>query len=112
MSHAHVRRDSAQARARWEPRYRAYIEWVNELQSRSSEGRFHGLGEFDFDRLCRHTALCGSPAEVLERMAEIQRLLHLDTHVVMLDMGGMPDDELFPTIELVGAEIIPELRSR
>ncbi len=112
VSHAHVRRDSAAARDRWEPRYRAYIEWVNELQSRSSEGRNPGLGEFDFERLCRHTALCGSPAEVLERMAEIQQLLHLDTHVVMLDMGGLPDDELFATIELVGAEIIPELRRR
>jgi alkanesulfonate monooxygenase SsuD/methylene tetrahydromethanopterin reductase-like flavin-dependent oxidoreductase (luciferase family) len=112
VSHAHVRRDSAQARTCWEPRYRAYIEWVNELQSRSSDGRNPGLGEFDFERLCRHTALCGSPAEVLERMGEIQRLLHLDTHVVMLDMGGLPDDELFPTIELVGAEVIPALQTR
>jgi alkanesulfonate monooxygenase SsuD/methylene tetrahydromethanopterin reductase-like flavin-dependent oxidoreductase (luciferase family) len=112
VSHAHVRRDSAEARSRWEPRYRAYIEWVNELQSRSSEGRNPGLGAFDFERLCRHTALCGSPAEVLERMATIHDLLHLDTHVVMLDMGGMPDDELFPTIDLFGAELIPELRRR
>jgi alkanesulfonate monooxygenase SsuD/methylene tetrahydromethanopterin reductase-like flavin-dependent oxidoreductase (luciferase family) len=110
VSHAHVRHDSAEARSRWEPRYRAYIEWVNELQSRSSEGRNPGLGGFDFERLCRHTALCGTPAEVLERMAAIQDLLHLDTHVVMLDMGGMPDEELFPTIDLFGAEIIPELR--
>jgi alkanesulfonate monooxygenase SsuD/methylene tetrahydromethanopterin reductase-like flavin-dependent oxidoreductase (luciferase family) len=112
VSHAHVERESATARARWEPRYRAYIEWVNELQSRSSEGRNPGLGEFDFERLCRHTALCGSPAEVLDRMAEIQALLHLDTHVVMLDMGGLPDDELFPAIELLGAEVVPELRGR
>jgi len=111
-SHAHVRRNSAEARARWEPRYRAYIEWVNELQLRSSEGRNPGMGNFDFGRLCRHTALCGSPAEVLDRMATIQQILHLDTHLLMFDMGGMPDDELFATIELVGADIIPEARRR
>jgi hypothetical protein len=29
----------------------------------------------------------------------------------MLDMGGLPDDELFPTIELVGTDIIPALRA-
>jgi alkanesulfonate monooxygenase SsuD/methylene tetrahydromethanopterin reductase-like flavin-dependent oxidoreductase (luciferase family) len=110
VSHAHVARDSATARTRWEPRYRAYIEWVNELQSRSSEGRHHGLGEFDFDSLCQHTAICGSPAQVVERMGTIRRQLHLDTHILMLDMGGLPDDELFATIELVGAEVIPALR--
>jgi alkanesulfonate monooxygenase SsuD/methylene tetrahydromethanopterin reductase-like flavin-dependent oxidoreductase (luciferase family) len=112
VSHAHVRPSSQEARARWEPRYRAYIEWVNELQSRSSEGRGHGLGSFDFDALCRHTALCGSPAEVLERMATIQELLHLDAHVVMLDMGGLPDDELFAVIELMGTGVLPALRAR
>ena len=112
VSHAHVRRDSAEARARWEPRYRAYIEWVNDLQSRSSEGRNPGLGGFDFESLCRHTALCGSPAEVLDRMSTLQEQLHLDTHVLMFDMGGLPDDELFETIDLVGAEIVPALRAR
>ena len=112
VSHAHVRPDSAEAHARWEPRYRAYIEWVNELQSRSSEGRNPGLGGFDFDQLCRSTALCGSPAEVLDRMATMQQVLHLDTHVLMLDMGGLPDVELFPMIELVGAELLPTLRQR
>jgi alkanesulfonate monooxygenase SsuD/methylene tetrahydromethanopterin reductase-like flavin-dependent oxidoreductase (luciferase family) len=112
VSHAHVDRDSATARRRWEPRYRAYIEWVNDLQSRSSDGRNRGLGGFDFDALCRSTALCGSPAEVLDRMGQIQDLLHLDTHVVMLDMGGLPDGELFAAIELFGSDVIPEVRQR
>src|SRR4051794_7776316 len=44
VSHAHVAADGAMARARWEPRYRAYIEWVNDLQTRSSAGRNRGLG--------------------------------------------------------------------
>ena len=109
VSHAHVERDSARAHARWAPRYRAYIEWVNDLQSRSSEGRTRGLGEFDYGRLCATTAVCGSPAEVVERMGEMRELLHLDAHALMFDMGGLPDDELFATIELVGAEVLPLL---
>jgi alkanesulfonate monooxygenase SsuD/methylene tetrahydromethanopterin reductase-like flavin-dependent oxidoreductase (luciferase family) len=112
VSHAHVARDSALARKRWEPRYRAYIEWVNDLVTRSSEGRSGGLGGFDFAKLCRHTALCGSPAEVLDRMGTMREVLHLDTHVLMFDMGGLPDSELFEVIELTGAELIPTLRER
>lgn len=109
VSHAHVHRDSATARARWEPRYRAYIEWVNDLQVRSSDGRNQGLGGFDFDRLCATTAICGSPDEVVNRMGEMRDLLHLDVHTLMFDMGGLPDDELFATIDLVGAEVLPQL---
>ena len=109
VSHAHVHRDSATARARWEPRYRAYIEWVNELQAWSSAGRNRGLGRFDFDLLCSTTAICGSPAEVVDRMGVLRERLHLDVHALMFDMGGLPDDELFTTIELVGAEVIPVL---
>ena len=30
----------------------------------------------------------------------------------MFDMGGLPDEELFAVIDLVGAEIIPTLRNR
>jgi alkanesulfonate monooxygenase SsuD/methylene tetrahydromethanopterin reductase-like flavin-dependent oxidoreductase (luciferase family) len=108
-SHAHVEPDSAAAKHHWEPRYRAYIEWVNELQRQSTGGRGAGLGGFDFEHLCRHTALCGSPAEVVDRMGEIRELLHLDTHLLMFDMGGLPADELAATIELTGAEVIPKL---
>ena len=109
VSHCHVERDSGRAHARWEPRYRAYVEWVNDLQTRSSAGRNHGLGGFDYQRLCATTAICGSPDEVIERISGLRELLHLDSHTLMFDMGGMPDDELFATIELTGTEVIPNL---
>lgn len=108
-SHAHVAPDSAAARRSWEPRYRTYIEWVNDLQLRSSGGRNPGLGGFDFDALCRNVALCGSPAAVVERMGEMRELLHLDTHLLMFDLGGLPDAELRRTIELVGSDVLPQV---
>ena len=106
VSHAHVAPTSAIARQRWEPRYRAYIEWVNDLVCRSTGGASRGLGPFDFDRLCATTAICGSPAEVIDRMSTLREVLHLDTHIVMFDMGGLPDAELFDTLELFGTDVL------
>ena len=107
--HTFVHADSATARARWVPRYQAYIEWVNDLQFHSSGGRSKGLGQFDFDALISETAVCGSPAEVVDRLGTIAETLSLDTQILMFDMGGMPDDELFAAIELTGSHVIPEL---
>ncbi len=100
----------AEARQRWEPRYRAYIEFVNDLVAWSTNGVSNGLGGFDFDRLCATTAVCGSAGEVVDRLGHLTELLSLDTVLVMLDMGGMPDAELFGAIERTGAEVLPALR--
>ena len=105
--HCHVGRTTASARAAMEPRYRTYIEWVNELTAWSSNGRSPGLGAFDFDRLAATTAICGSPAEVIERMAKIRETLSLDTQILMFDFGGMPEDLLMETIALTGTEVLP-----
>jgi alkanesulfonate monooxygenase SsuD/methylene tetrahydromethanopterin reductase-like flavin-dependent oxidoreductase (luciferase family) len=107
--HTFVHADSAMAKARWEPRYRAYIEWVNDLVRWSTNGASNGLGTFDFDALTANTALCGSPDEVVNRMGELREALRLDTQILMLDMGGMPDGELFDAINLVGSVVLPQL---
>ena len=49
------------------------------------------------------------PAEVVDRIGQMRDLLHLDTHLVKFDMGGMPHDEVAATIERFGAEVIPQL---
>ena len=69
--------------------------------------RSPGLGGFDFDTLISNTAMCGSPAEVIDRMGRIRETLRLDTQILMCDMGGMPDFELFECIGLIGSDIIP-----
>ena len=40
----------------------------------------------------------------------LRELLHLDTYLLMFDMGGMPLDRIAGAIEMVGAEVIPQLR--
>lgn len=108
-THLWVAPSSQQARAQWEARYRAYIEWVNELVAWSTGRPLAGFGAFDFDQRTSQSAVCGSPAEVTDRLGSIAEALSLDTSIVMLDMGGMPDAELFPAIELFGAEVLPHL---
>ncbi len=105
-THTFVHESSQRAKEIWEPRYRAYIEWVNDLQFQSSGGRNAGLGGFDFDTLLANTAMCGSPEQLIDRMGQISEALHLDTQILMFDMGGMPDAELFACMELTGKEVI------
>jgi alkanesulfonate monooxygenase SsuD/methylene tetrahydromethanopterin reductase-like flavin-dependent oxidoreductase (luciferase family) len=107
-THTYIHESSQRARQIWEPRYRAYIEWVNALQSASSGGKMSGLGNFDFEALTASTAMCGSPEEVVDRMGSMREKLHLDTQILMFDMGGLPDTELFDVIELAGESLLPQ----
>ena len=109
-AHAWVAPDEATARREWEPRYRAYVEWVNELFRVSSglpDGQ--GLGTFDFEERLRTIAICGTPAQAVDRIRSISEVLSLDTFLLMFDMGGMPLPDVLRTIELVGAEVLPHL---
>lgn len=108
-SHAWIGKDSASARKQWEPRYGAYINWVNALIAESMGRSDVSIGAFDFDERCRTTAICGSPAEVANRINEIKELLSLDTYLLKFDMGGMPHADVARTIELAGAEVLPQL---
>ena len=40
-------------------------------------------------------------------MGQLHQELRIDTHLLMLDMGGMPDAELFEAIELTGSAVLP-----
>jgi alkanesulfonate monooxygenase SsuD/methylene tetrahydromethanopterin reductase-like flavin-dependent oxidoreductase (luciferase family) len=111
-SHAFVGRDRAATRARWAPRYLHYLssvtEWIRD--SAAAVGREPtALPILDFETMVSTVSICGSPAEVVDRMGRAREVLSLDTHLLMLDMGGTPDDELFEAIDLCGAEVLPNL---
>ncbi len=107
VSHGHVAATSQEARATWEPRYTTYMTWVTEFIATGMG--ITSIPPFDYDSTVRSMALCGSPAEVLDRMGQLRELLHLDTHLVMFDMGGLPEAELHRTITMFGSEVIPSL---
>jgi alkanesulfonate monooxygenase SsuD/methylene tetrahydromethanopterin reductase-like flavin-dependent oxidoreductase (luciferase family) len=70
----------------------------------------HNARPFDFQWLTTEgPAIVGSPAEVTERIAALSAQLHVTTHLLYMDMGGMPAGELFDAIDLVGQKVIPAL---
>jgi len=110
VSHFHIGTDHDLARKEWEPRYLKYFASVLEWQQQSARAAGVTFGELplqDFDTMCSTIAICGSPEHALDRMAHIRELLSLDTHLLMLDLGGMPPGELLDQVAMVGETIIP-----
>jgi alkanesulfonate monooxygenase SsuD/methylene tetrahydromethanopterin reductase-like flavin-dependent oxidoreductase (luciferase family) len=112
-SHVHVARDARAARKRWEPYHMAYISWVTRLVQES--GSTVGPGGLppppDFETLIRGPSICGDPAEVTERILEMQERVGLDLHLAMFDHGGIPEKALLESLDLFGERVIPALSS-
>lgn len=103
-SHIHVGSTSQEARATWEPYYRNYWEFVGGLLGDNSV-----WPAFDFDELLAGPGICGSPAEVLDRIGTWRELLELDRHLFMFDLGGLEEGLLSETLELFGSDVVPSL---
>jgi alkanesulfonate monooxygenase SsuD/methylene tetrahydromethanopterin reductase-like flavin-dependent oxidoreductase (luciferase family) len=102
-SYVHVARTSQEARARWRPYMESYVSFATEHRG--------GFGRpLDFDGLLRGPAICGSPAEVVDRIATINAVLGLSVHYLMPDLGGLPGTILHEVLELLGGEVLPDAR--
>lgn len=100
-SHCWVAKTSQLAKERFRPRLEHYVH--------HAKGVREGLGRAtDFDNLLRGPAICGSPAEVVDRLGQINELLDLDNHILLMDAGGVPHAELSESLELMGSEVLPQ----
>ena len=69
------------------------------------------LQPFDFEWLTElGPAIVGSPEEVVDRLSALADLLALDTHLLKMDMGGMPESEYLAMIELFASDVLPQLQ--
>lgn len=107
--HAQVAPTSQEARRRWEPYYRNYLGFVDAVWDGETlfDGQVRPRQSFDYDRLLASTAICGSAAEVTERLLEARDLLGLDLIALSMDLGALPHDLLMESIDLVGSSVIP-----
>jgi len=110
-SHLHVERDGRSARSRWRPYYANYFGFVDRLWSRRDLIDRRLQVSFDYEALLDGPAICGDPGEVRDRILHMNELLGLDLHLSMMDLGGLPEAEVFATLELFGAEVLPALRA-
>jgi alkanesulfonate monooxygenase SsuD/methylene tetrahydromethanopterin reductase-like flavin-dependent oxidoreductase (luciferase family) len=102
-SYVHVARTSQEARARWRPYLENYARFA--AQHRGSNGR-----RMDYDGILRGSAICGSSAEVVDRIGVLNEQLGLDLHYLMPDLGGLPAALLSEVMELLGSDVLPHFR--
>lgn len=110
ICHCHVDTTGQGARSAFEPHYRQYWEWVQELVQAYTP-RARSL-PFDYEKMLAGPALCGSPAEVIDRVGQWKAALPLplERFGFMFDLGGMPEDRLRTTIERFGADVAPHIK--
>lgn len=101
-SYCWVAPTSQKARQQWRPRLERYVSFARNL--RSGFGR-----DLDFDSIVAGPGICGSPAEVVDKLSSINEKLNLDSHILLMDVGGMPFEELRDAIGLFGSEVLPKL---
>ena len=102
-SYVHVARTSQEARARWRPYMENYVRAA--VDCRGGQGR-----PLDYESLLRGAAICGSPAEVVDRIGAINAQLGLQLHYLMPDLGGLPPRLLYEVMDLLGEQVLPQLR--
>lgn len=110
ICHCHVAPTTQQARRDFEPHYSQYWNWVQDLVEAYTP-RARRL-PFDYAAMLAGPALCGSPAEVINRVGQWQAALPLpiERFGFMFDLGGFPQPRLREVIERFGAEVIPHIR--
>lgn len=104
-SHCFVGETTQQARSQWEPYYRNYWEFVGDLLG--GEGTWPS---FDLDELLAGPGICGSPAEVVDKVECWREIFGLDRHLFMFDLGGIDEASLMGSLELFGSEVIPAVK--
>lgn len=105
--HCHVGPTTAEARTRFEPYYRHYWTWVQDLIVEFTPQA--PKLPFDVDELFAGPAIVGSAGEVVDRIGQWSELLGLSRHLFMFDLGGIGDTDLFATLDRFGTEVIPQL---
>jgi len=102
-SYVHVARTSQEARTRFRPYFENYRNAASTC--RGGQGR-----SLDYDHQLEGALLCGSPAEVVDKIKRIDTLLGLKHHYLMPDFGGLSARLLDESMELLANDVLPHLR--
>jgi alkanesulfonate monooxygenase SsuD/methylene tetrahydromethanopterin reductase-like flavin-dependent oxidoreductase (luciferase family) len=109
--HGWVGANDAIARARFEPRYRAYHAFNQAvIKSVNPNPPSYLMAKFDFDFLTTSgPALVGGPQAFAERLQGLAKSVSADVNLIKMDMGGVPRQEYVEMVEILGREVIPLL---
>ena len=101
-THAFIARTTAQARSLWSEYYANYFAGA----ANASRGPFDFGASVDAG-----TAICGSPAEVVDKLGRLHEHWGHSLHLLSIDIGGLPHDLVTQAMELAASEVIPQLAS-
>jgi alkanesulfonate monooxygenase SsuD/methylene tetrahydromethanopterin reductase-like flavin-dependent oxidoreductase (luciferase family) len=101
-SYVHVARTSQEARARFRPYFENYRSAASTC--RGGQGR-----SLDYDTQLEGAMLCGSPAEVVDKIKRVDALLGLQHHYLMPDFGGLSARLLDESMALLVNDVLPHL---
>jgi alkanesulfonate monooxygenase SsuD/methylene tetrahydromethanopterin reductase-like flavin-dependent oxidoreductase (luciferase family) len=110
--HGWVGADDEQARARFEPRYRAYHAFnTGIIRSVNPDPPSYLTAPFDFGFLTTSgPAIVGGPEAFAERLSKLARVVGADVNLIKMDMGGVPREEYVDMVRLLGERVIPLLQ--
>ncbi|MGW5655059.1 LLM class flavin-dependent oxidoreductase [Streptomyces humi] len=103
-SHVFVAESSQRARTVW-------ASYINNYLTVKKPGTTHFTVPPDFDAYIGDNgpAICGSPAEVVDKLGRLHELWGHDLHLLAIDVGGIPYAEVQAATELTAAEVLPQV---
>lgn len=106
-SHLHVQQDSQTARDEFYPFYARYIG--HNLPNRD---RGWQVSRSDYEALAgpRGALFVGSPQEIVDKILYEHELFRHDRFMAQIDIGGLPFAKVAAAIELLGAQVLPQVR--
>jgi alkanesulfonate monooxygenase SsuD/methylene tetrahydromethanopterin reductase-like flavin-dependent oxidoreductase (luciferase family) len=93
------------ARPSLEVKYRTYREWGQDKVMPAGDDFDHG-----FDELLEDRFLIGSPAEIVERLSQLERRFGVNNLVASIHWPGMPNSLALEQMQILAEEVMPAVR--
>ncbi len=84
---------------------RMFEEGMAEL-GRTAPPRSSRAGEYEAGRM----VFVGGPNEIADRILQLHELLGHSRQILQMDVGGMPQATVLNSIELLGTDVLPQIR--
>ncbi|MFF2847731.1 LLM class flavin-dependent oxidoreductase [Streptomyces sp. NPDC058001] len=103
-SHVFVAETSQRARTLWE-------SYINSYLTVKKPGSSGIAAPPDFATYIgdQGPAICGSPAEVVDKLGRLREAWGHDLHLLAIDVGGIPYAEVRAATELVASDVLPQV---
>ncbi|HVN88755.1 MAG TPA: LLM class flavin-dependent oxidoreductase [Candidatus Binataceae bacterium] len=117
--HSFIDETAAGARTKWEDHYMRYLHFVNTLINpseytsqdyRTWRRSAEALGQVTFEQMYPDQVLCGDVGQAVDRVGLMQEQYGVTHFYTYMDLGGLPQKDLRPSMERFATKVIPQFR--